>query len=105
MHRVLSVIPGDSVTPGDSVRPVFTGQEAQKEKIDKSLDRSELPVLNSPGSSVQLEHNVHKQQRNMPNLQAEHWSEYSEVFQDVTNSDSSNVKAYEFFQTHSFAAF
>ena len=32
----------------------------------------------------------------MPNLQAEHWSEYSEVFQDFTNSDSSNVKAYEF---------
>ena len=93
----LPVIPGDSVTPGDPVRPVFTGQEAQKEKIDKCLDRSELPVLNSPGSSVQLEHNVHKQQRNMPNLQAEHWSEYSEVFQDFTNSDSSNVKAYEFY--------
>ena len=32
----------------------------------------------------------------MPNLQAEHWSEYSEIFQDVTNSDSSNVKAYKF---------
>ena len=92
----LRVIPGDSVTPGDSVRPVFTGQEAQKEKIDKRLDRSELPVLNSPGSSVQLEHNVHKQQRNMPNLQAEHFSDYSEVCQDFTNSDSSNVKAYEF---------
>ena len=92
----LPVIPGDSVTPCDSVRPVFTGKEAQKEKIDKCLDRSELPVLNSPGSSVQLEHNVHKQQRNMPNLQAEHLSEYSEVFQDFTNSDSSNVKAYMF---------
>ena len=75
---------------------MFTGQEAQKEKIDKRLDRSELPVLNSPGRSVQLEHNVHKQSRNMPNLQAEHLSEYSEVFQDFTNSDSSNVKAYEF---------
>ena len=96
MHRVLQVISGDSVTPGDSVRPVFTGQEAQKEKIDKRLDWSELPVLNSPGSSVQLEHNVHKQQRNMPNLQAEHFSEYSEVFHGFTNSDSSNVKAYEF---------
>ena len=45
---------------------------------------------------MQLEHIVHKQQRNMPNLQAEHFSEYSEVFQDFTNSDSSNVKAYEF---------
>ena len=96
MHRVLPVISSDSVTPGDSVRPVFTGQEAQKEKIDKRLDQSELPVLNSPSRSVQLEHNVHKQQRNMPNLQAEHFSEYSEVFQDFTNSDSSNVKAYEF---------
>ena len=92
----LPVIPGDAVTPGDSIRPVFTGQEAQKEKIDKCLDRSELPVLNSPGRSVQLEHNVHKQSRNMSNLQAEHLSEYSEVFQDFTNSDSSNVKAYEF---------
>ena len=88
----LPVIPGDSVTPGDSVRPVFTGQEAQKEKIDKRLDWSELSVLNSPGSLVQLEHNVHKQQRNMPNLQAEHFSDYSEVCQDFTNSDSSNVK-------------
>ena len=34
----------------------------------------------------------------MPNLQAEHFSEYSEVFQDFTNPDSSNVKAYEFFK-------
>ena len=91
----LPVIPGDSVTPGDSVRPVFTGQEAQKEKIDKSLERSELPVLNSPGSSVQLEHNVHMQQRNMPNLLVEHVSVYTEVGQDFTYSDSSNVKAYE----------
>ena len=96
MHQVLPVISGDSVTPGDSVRPVFTGQEAQKEKIDKRLDRSELPVLNSPGISVHLEHNVRKQQRNMPNLQAEHFSEYSEVFQDFTNPDSLNVKTYEF---------
>ena len=45
---------------------------------------------------MQLEHNVQKQQRNMPNLQAEHLLEYSEVFQDFTNSDSSNVKANEF---------
>ena len=96
MHRVLPVISGDSVTPGDSVRPVFTGQEAQKEKIDKRLDRSELPVLNSPSRLVQLEHNVHMHPGNMPNLQTEHLLEYSEVFQDFTNSDSSNVKAYEF---------
>ena len=33
---------------------------------------------------------------NMPNLRTEHLLEYSEVFQDFTNSDSSNVKAYEF---------
>ena len=78
------------------VRPVFTGQEAQKENIDKRLDQSELPVLNSPGRSLQLEHNVHKQPRKMPNLQAEHLSEYSEAFQGFTNSDSSNVKAYKF---------
>ena len=96
MHRVLPVISGDLVTPCDSVRPVFTGQEAQKEKIDKCLDRSELPVLNSPSRSVQLEHNVHMQPGNMPNLQIEHLLEYSEVFQDFTNSDSSNVKAYKF---------
>ena len=91
----LPVIPGDSVTPGDSVRPVLTGQEAQKGKIDKALDQSELPVLNSPRSSVQLEHNVHMQQRTMPNLLVEHVSEYTEVGQDFMNSDSSNVKAYE----------
>ena len=74
----------------------FTGQEAQKEKIDKRLDQSELSVLNSPGRSVQLEHNVHKQPGNMPNLQAEHLSEHSEASQGFTKSDSSNVKAYEF---------
>ena len=91
----LPVIPGDSVTPGDSVRPVLTGQEAQKGKIDKALDRSELPVLNSPGSSVQLEHNVHMQLRTMPNLLVEHVSEYTEVGQDFMNSDRANVKAYE----------
>ena len=51
----LPVIPGDSVTPGDSVRLVSTGQEAQKEKNDKALDRSEFPVLNSPGNPVQLD--------------------------------------------------
>ena len=44
---------------------------------------------------MQLEHNVHKQRGNMPILQAEHWSEHSEVFHDFTNSDSPNVKAYE----------
>ena len=45
---------------------------------------------------MQLEHNVHMQPGNMPNLQIEHLLEYSEVFQDFTNSDSSNVKAYQF---------
>ena len=44
---------------------------------------------------MQLEHNVHEQPSNMPILQAEHWSEHSEAFQDFTNSDSPNVKAYE----------
>ena len=44
---------------------------------------------------MQLEHNLHKQPGNMPILQAEHWSEHSEAFQDFTNSDSPNVKAYE----------
>ena len=44
---------------------------------------------------MQLEHNVHEQPGNMPNLQAEHWSDHSEVFQDFTNSDSPNVRADE----------
>ena len=44
---------------------------------------------------MQLEHNVHKQLGNMPNLQVEHLSEYSEAFQDFRNCDSPNVKAYE----------
>ena len=45
---------------------------------------------------MQLEHNVYMQLGIMPNLQTEHLLEYSKVFQDFTNSDSSNVKAYEF---------
>ena len=83
------------VTPGESVRPVHTGQKAQLEKADQCLAQSELPVLNSPDRSVQLEHNVHKQLGNMPNLQAEHLSEHSEAFLDLMNSDSPNVKPYE----------
>ena len=44
---------------------------------------------------MQLEHNVRRQPGNMLILQAEHWSEHSEAFQDFSNSDSPNVKAYE----------
>ena len=44
---------------------------------------------------MQLEHNVHEQPGNMPILQAEHWSEHSEAFQDFTNSNSPNVRAHE----------
>ena len=94
----IPIIPGSpssTVTPGESVRPVHTGQKAQLEKANQCLAQSELPVLNSPDRSVQLEHNVHKQPGNMPNLQAEHLSEHSEAFLDFTNADSSNVKAYE----------
>ena len=85
--------PGSTVTLGDSVRPVHTGQKAQLEKADQCLDQSELSVFNSPGRSVQLEHNVHEQPGNMPNLQIEHLSEHSQVFQDFTISDSPDVKA------------
>ena len=84
---------GSTVTPGDSVRPVHTGQKAQLEKADQCLDQSELPVLNSPGRSVQLELNVHEQPGDMPNLQIEHLSEHSQVFQDFTISDSPDVRA------------
>ena len=92
-HRVHRVYRSHRVIRSQSVLSVmsdqfFTGQEARKEKIDKRLDQSELSVLNSPGRSVQLEHNVHKQLDNMPNLQAEHLSEHSEAFQGFTNSDS-----------------
>ena len=44
---------------------------------------------------MQLEHNFHEQPGNMPILQAEHWSEHSEAFQDFTNSDSLNVRAHK----------
>ena len=71
--------PGSLVTQGESGRPVHTGQKAQLEKADQCVAQSELPVLNSPDSSVQLEHNVHEQPGNMPILQAELWSERSEV--------------------------
>ena len=94
----IPIIPGSpssTVTPGESVRPVHTGQKTQLEKADQCLAQSELPVLNSPDRSVQLEHNVHKQPGNMSNLQAEHFSEHSEAFLDFTNSESANVKAYE----------
>ena len=87
------ITPGSTVTPGDSVRPVNTGQKAQLEKTDQCLDQSELSVLNSPGRSVQLEHNVHEQPGDIPNLQIEHWSEDSQVFQDFTISDSPDVRA------------
>ena len=86
------ITPGSTVTPDDSVRPVKTGQKAQLEKTDQCLDQSELSVLNSPGRSVQLEHNVHEQPGDIPNLQFEHLSENSQVFQDFTISDSPDVR-------------
>ena len=70
--RGAPVTPGSPVTPGALVGPVNTGQKAQKEKADQCLDRSELPVLNSPVRLVQLEHNVHEPLGNMPTLQIEH---------------------------------
>ena len=82
---------GVAVTPVTTcalVRPVYTGQKAQKEKAGQCLDRSELPVLNSPVRLVQLEHNVHEPLGNMPTLQIEHSSEHSQAFQDLANSDS-----------------
>ena len=82
------VTPGSPVTPGALVRPVYTGQKAQKEKADQCLDRSELPVLNSPVRLVQLEYYAHEPLGNMPTLQIEHSSEHSQAFQDLTNSDS-----------------
>ena len=41
---------------------------------------------------MQLEHNVHEQPGDMPNLQIEHLSEHSQVFQDFTISDSPDVR-------------
>ena len=62
-------------------------------KRPTSVDQSELSVLNSPHRSVQLEHNVHEQPGDMPNLQIEHLSEHSQVYQDFTISDSLDVRA------------
>ena len=87
------ITPGSTVTPGDSVRPVNTGQEAQLEKTDQCLDQSEFSVLNSPGRSVQLEHNVHEQPEDIPNLQIEHLSEHSQVCQDLAISDSPDIRS------------
>ena len=75
--------PGSTVKPGDSVRPVHSGQKAQLEKAYQCRDQSELSVLYSTGRSVQLEHNVHEQPGNMPNLQIEHLSEHSQVFKTL----------------------
>ena len=85
------ITPGSTATPGDSVRPVNTGQEAQLEKTDQCLDQSEFSVLNSPGRSVQLEHNVHEQPGDVPNLQIEHLSEHFQVDQDLVISDSLDI--------------
>ena len=85
--------PGIAVTPGDSVRPVNTGQEAQLEKTDQCLDQFEFSVLNSPGSPVQLEHNVHEQPGEIPILQIEHLSEHSQVGQDLAISDSPDIRS------------
>ena len=85
--------PGSTVTPGDLVGPVHTGQKAQLEKTDHCLYQSELSVLNSPGISVQLEHNVHEQPGDIPILQSEHLSEHSQVFQDFTISGSLDVRS------------
>ena len=63
------------------------------EKTDQSLDQSELSVLNSPGRSVQLEHNVHEQPGDIPNLQTEHLLEHSQVCQDLTISDSPDIRS------------
>ena len=83
--------PGSTATPGDSVRPVNTGQEAHLEKTDQCLDQSEFSVLNSPGRSVQLEHNVNEQPGDVPNLQIEHLSEHFQVDQDLVISDSPDI--------------
>ena len=85
--------PSSTVTTAECVRPVHTGQKAQLEKADQCLAQSELPVLNSPDRSLQSEHNVHEPLGNMPTLQIEHLSEYSQVSQDFRNSDSPNVRA------------
>ena len=42
---------------------------------------------------MQLEHNVHEQLGGMPNLQIDHLSEHSQVFQDFTISDRPDVRA------------
>ena len=86
---------GAPVTPGALVGTVNTGQKAQMEKAHQCLDRSELPVLNSPVRSVQLEHNAHEPLGNMPSLLIEHLPEHSQVFQDLTNSDSPYDRADE----------
>ena len=72
---------------------IRSDQSTLVKKLNQCLDQSELSVLNSPGRSVQLEHNVHEQPGDMPNLQIEHLSEHSQVFQDFTISDSPDVRA------------
>ena len=44
---------------------------------------------------MQLEHNVHEPQGNMPTLLIEHSSEHSQAFQDLINSDSPDDRADE----------
>ena len=58
---------------------------------NQGLDQSEFSVLNSLGRSVQLEHNVHKQPGDEPNLQIEQLSENFQVDQDLAISDSPDI--------------
>ena len=60
------------------------------------LGQSELLVLNSPVTPVQLEHNVHESLGNMPSVQDEHSSEHSQAFQGLLNSYSPDDSADEF---------
>ena len=60
------------------------------------LNQSELFVLNSPVTPVQLEHNVHESLGNMPSVQDERSSEHSQAFQGLLNSYSPDDSADEF---------
>ena len=82
-------IPASVPVPGTRSHPAYRVHRVR-------LNQSELRVLNSPVTPIQLEHIVHESLGNIPSVQDEHSSEHSQAFQGLLNSYSPDDSADEF---------